>query len=138
MDCEVICGLECMQEEPDESIVLKSARKRTLQQDDILCTNDDDEKPKQSKRNYSTEQHLKTFKPSLMLRNVFLRFSCSPTITYKAKVICKEPWGNMVELLEDAVDDNNNTVKMHTRLWCKWDGTVNIYSVPILEVMYLC
>jgi len=131
-------SFECMQEEPDESFVLKSSRKRTFNHDDSLCANDDDENPKLTKRNYSTEQHLKSFKPSLTLRNILLRFSATPTITYKAKVICKEPWGSMVELLEDAVDDNNNCVKTHTRLWCKWDGTVNIYSVPILEVMYIC
>jgi len=83
---------------------------------------------------------------SVRSRHAFIRFGTVKN-SFQCKMICKEPFGNLVELLEDAWSEDpsdNNTVDRQlitagTRYWCKWDGTVSAHTAqPIFEAMYPC
>jgi len=64
-------------------------------------------------------------------RNVFFRFGNEDSI-HPCKIILKEPWGYLVE----SVEDINEAALKGAKYWCKWDGTVNDLSIPVVEVMY--
>jgi len=71
-------------------------------------------------------------------RTIELRFSNNVT-TYQGKIIAKEPWGTLCEVIEDCVNENSEKVSKGSRFWCKWEnGKVNAYSIPVFEVMYPC
>jgi len=70
-------------------------------------------------------------------RTIELRFG-NLTTTYRGKIIAKEPWGTMCEVIEDCINEHGDSVSKGSRFWCKWDGSVTAYSVPLFEIMYPC
>jgi len=54
----------------------------------------------------------------------------------EAKIVCKEPWGVRVEVLEERPDLN---LSIGTRYWARFTGTVSlITNIPVLEAMHPC
>ncbi len=55
---------------------------------------------------------------------------------YKARIIGKESFGILIELLENAVNQDQDPIQKGTKLWTKWKGEVTPFVTPILEIMY--
>ena len=54
----------------------------------------------------------------------------------EAKIVCKEPWGVRVEVLEERPD---LSLSIGTRYWARFTGTVSlITNIPVLEAMHPC
>jgi len=68
-------------------------------------------------------------------RHIILRF-CDSQQSVEAKIVCKEPWGVRVEVLEERPDLN---LSIGTRYWARFTGTVSlITNIPVLEAMHPC
>ncbi|ELR11368.1 uncharacterized protein ACA1_134750 [Acanthamoeba castellanii str. Neff] len=68
-------------------------------------------------------------------RHIILRF-CDSQQSVEAKIVCKEPWGVRVEVLEERPD---LSLSIGTRYWARFTGTVSlITNIPVLEAMHPC
>jgi hypothetical protein len=57
-------------------------------------------------------------------------------VQVQAKIVCKEPWGVRVEVLEERSD---LSLHLGMRYWARFTGTVSpITNIPILEAMHPC
>jgi len=119
-------GQDLHSEKPDD---MESCQEKADEFTQLEC-----ERKKQQK---VAEVEVKQPSSYLMRRNVRLRFGLNER-SYQGRVICKEPFGTMVELVENALNEQNEEVPMGKRYWCKWDGFVNSLSTPVLEIMYPC
>eukprot|EP01117_Protostelium_nocturnum_P015830 TRINITY_DN6167_c0_g1_i1.p1 TRINITY_DN6167_c0_g1~~TRINITY_DN6167_c0_g1_i1.p1 ORF type:complete len:156 (-),score=44.58 TRINITY_DN6167_c0_g1_i1:238-705(-) len=77
------------------------------------------------------------YKPSYTRQNRF-RFKMNPQFTFPCKVICREPWGTMVESTIDSFDENGNQVRSGSRMWCKKESDPIPGTSPVYEVLHFC
>lgn len=69
-------------------------------------------------------------------RLVHVRFGPDITQTVEAKILYKEPWGVMVQLLEGSEELN---AEKGRRYWTKFSGHVHpITNIPILDAVHAC
>jgi hypothetical protein len=78
-------------------------------------------------------QHTAPTIRELTTRSVFVSFGSHDPMP--AKIVFKEPWGVMVEILGYNAELD---VIPNSRYWATWTGSVNLESVPILDIMYKC
>ena len=80
-------------------------------------------------------QHTTPTIRELTSRNIYALFTASSE-PVQAKIVSKEPWGVMVEILQ--VSSELPDVYLNSRYWATWSGSVNAASIPVLDIMYQC